>query len=73
MAERLESYEFSRRGRYPWGEWMDGSIWRCKRGEDFSATAKSFQGMVRLKAARNGKKVITRVEGDSVVFQFSNN
>lgn len=36
MAEKLDTYDFARRGpTHPWDEWTDGSIWKVKVGEDF--------------------------------------
>jgi hypothetical protein len=62
-----------RRGRpplYPWGEWADGSVWRIVRGEDFRIPAESMCSALRARAARSGRRVVTRVDGDAIDFQF---
>ena len=77
MAERLESFDFLPHGihgnrRYAWEEWLDGTVWKAKRGEDYVITTVSFQQRLRSKAAALGIKVrANRDEEDgSVVFQF---
>ncbi len=72
MAERLESFEFGKKGsgKYPWDKWMDGSIWVATRGVDFDVTAESFRQGVIKAGIRWGGNSRSHVEGDTVVFQF---
>ena len=30
------------RVRYPWGDWLDGSLWELQQGVDFSCKVHSF-------------------------------
>lgn len=74
MAEQLKSYEFTkssgRRSKYPWDEWLDGTIWRVKQGEDFDIDTKNFRNSVRAAAFKRGLGVHTEVEDDkTLVFQ----
>lgn len=52
MAKRLKKWpkkysshaqKNNRKHRYPWDEWMDGSIWEANRGEDFFTSVRQFQ------------------------------
>lgn len=73
MAERIKSYE-SRIGRppvYPWAEWMDGSAWRIKRGEDFEIEPALMAQAIRVHGRRNGVPASATVDGDAIEFQFS--
>ena len=76
MAEILEEFDFSLHqrgspGKYPWSEWMDGQIWKVKRGVDFEVSTLSFAGFLRGHAKRKGKTVKAARFGDYVVFQFA--
>ena len=73
MAEVLKEFTFPGRGKwspYPWDEWMDGRIWRVRRGVDFHSQSSSFRVTVQTQAFRHNRKVRTTVDGDCVVFQF---
>jgi hypothetical protein len=72
VAERISSLSPSRSGRplYPWAEWMDGSAWRIRRGEDFVPPALSMATTLRSQAHRRGVSVTVRLDGDTVEFQF---
>lgn len=72
MAERIPSFtiEKHRVAKYPWSEWMDGSIWRIKQGEDFESKAISMVGTMYGKAKRNGYKLSVAHNGTTVEFRF---
>ncbi len=71
MAERLDDFPFkSWTGKFPWDEWLDGSIWRLKRGEDFDITPAGFRAGMQYNANKRGGKVRTRREGENFVIQF---
>ena len=37
MAERTDIKELSKASKYPWGDWLDGSVWRLRQGDDFES------------------------------------
>jgi hypothetical protein len=73
MAERIDALG-PVRGRpqlYPWDEWMDGSAWRIRRGDDFLVSATSMAAQLRIRGNRLGVDVSARVvDEDTVEFQF---
>lgn len=73
MAERLESYDGfigGSHGSYP-AEWLDGSVWRLKRGEDFAVRVASLRGALHQRAKREGGGLKTRVpDEDTLIIQF---
>jgi hypothetical protein len=73
VAERLETYHFGPgpQPTYDWANWTDGGIWRLKRGEDFALTIKSFREYVYSYAKTHRLSVLTRVEDDCLVVQFT--
>lgn len=62
-----------RPGRYPWGEWTDGSTWRITRGADFDVSVDSMRSMLWSYAGRSGLDLATVVDGDSIEFRFQPN
>lgn len=74
MAEKLKDYDFSgcgRTGLYPFNEWADGSIYRLRRGEDFTISAKGMSSGLGKWARKNGYLATIHVESDeAVVFQM---
>jgi hypothetical protein len=56
---------------YPWKTWTDGRGHWVRRGMHFLKEAKAFRNMLLSAAKRRGLKVVTRVRGDAVWFQFS--
>jgi hypothetical protein len=74
MAEKLASFPKPERHgpseMYPWDEWLDGSIWKLVRGDDFTTKTKSFQYQVYAKAARRDVNVRVSVrDGNTLVIQ----
>ena len=72
MARRLkDDYNFGgTRGRhdlYPWDEWLDGSVWRIRRGEDFEVSIVAIRSAVHQAAARRGHKVETATEDEDTL------
>lgn len=71
MAKKVQDFDFSRSGsrptKYPWEEWLDGSIWRLEKGEDFDVDTESFRSSVGTAADRLGKVARTAVPEDGVV------
>jgi hypothetical protein len=73
MAEKLESFDFGghggRRATYPWGEWLDGSIWKLTLGVDFSGSLNSFRNNIYVTARRKGRGVRLRIVEGAIVLQ----
>jgi hypothetical protein len=76
MAERLESFRFfgKRTRKYPMAEWMDGSIWKLRRGEDFTCVPRYLIGRLKEEAKQHdyALNLANPVDGDMdvIVFQF---
>lgn len=68
MAERLNEFPGGNRtrggGKYPWDDWLDGSVWLLRRGEDFSTSILSFRATASTMAKRSGKKLRSRAVSD---------
>lgn len=75
MATRLERFEFGRgyQSKYPWHQWLDGSIWKVVQGEDFTCKTPSMWTTLTNKAKKTGMKLQARIVDDNhaVVFQFT--
>jgi hypothetical protein len=74
MARRLDSFPANSGARYPWDEWLDGSIWELVRGADFGAKTATFRANVQVQAKKRGGRARSRaltVDGsEAVVIQF---
>jgi hypothetical protein len=67
VVDRLP--KVSRPGRpptYPWNDWLDGRVWKLRRGEDFPSESRTFGNMAQACGARHGVKVETRTDGDVI-------
>jgi hypothetical protein len=75
VAERISNLTplRGRRSRYPWGEWMDGSAWRIRRGVDFEVSAESMAQHIRNRARDRGMSAHARLvdDGEAVEFQIT--
>lgn len=72
MAEKLDNYQFSRHphaSKYPWDEWLDGSVWKLTKGEDFDVEPDSMTVTIYTTAKKRGHKVRTSKGPDFVVLQ----
>lgn len=56
---------------YPWEKWTNGKPWSAKHGKDFTVLPAVFRRQVGNQARRRNMQVITRIKGNSVLFQFS--
>lgn len=64
-------FDWKRKNRkYPWDEWTDGQWREAEKGLDFDCTALSFATAVYHHARVSGKKAVTSVDGDFVLFQL---
>ena len=75
MARKLDEFPSLRsESRYPWGEWLDGSVWELEQGRDFSSKVPTFRANAQTQARKRGGKVRSRLfqNGDStrLVIQF---
>jgi hypothetical protein len=70
MGERIQVMQT--RAKYPWEEWMDGSMWEIEQGVDFSVDIPvvNFVNGMHAKARKKGKRVRTHVAGKKLQFQF---
>jgi hypothetical protein len=75
MARKLDQFPLSNAARYPWDEYLDGSVWELTRGEDFRCSVRSIQGAARAQANRRRGTVRMRTRRSEngrevVVMQF---
>jgi hypothetical protein len=76
MAEKLEEFPgggIPTRAKYPWGEWLDGSPWLLRKGEDYLTNTDSFRAVANKAARDRDKKLKTRTikddEGEGIAIQ----
>lgn len=68
MAEKISTYKFpGMRCKYDWDLWMNGSIYRLRKGEDFSVSVTSMRAMAYNVAAKRGLTLLSKVEDDSTL------
>lgn len=76
MAERIEGGAMpapqtgkrsTRRNKYPWDKWFDGSVWRLTRGQDFQVSLNAFRGAAGQAAKRHGIRVTTRKVAENTI------
>ena len=75
MGERIEGGAMpppqqgkrSRRNKYPWDKWFDGSVWRLTRGQDFQVSLDGFRGAAGQAAKRHGVRITTRKVADNTL------
>ncbi len=77
MARRLSEFPSDRRsgqGKYPWGEWTDGSVWEIRRGEDYYVATENMRVNLHMRADSLLRKVRTKkftgADTEGLVFQF---
>lgn len=75
MAERISNLTptVGRRSMYPWEQWMDGSAWRIRRGEDFDVSPETMAQHVRNTMRARGLEGHARLtpDGEGVELQVS--
>jgi hypothetical protein len=74
MARRLDTFPAASSARYPWDEWLDGSVWELVRGDDFHAKPTTFRSNAQTQAKRRGGRARTKAAEtggrEAVVLQF---
>jgi hypothetical protein len=74
MARRLDAFPAPTGTRYPWSEWLDGSVWELVRGADFDSKTATFRTNVQTQAKKRGgrarSKAVTADGREAVVIQF---
>jgi hypothetical protein len=62
MAKRLEVFpSFRSEPRYPWDEWLDGSVWELEQGRDFTSKVPTFRANAQTQARKRGGAIRTRL------------
>lgn len=74
MAKRLKEFPGGpTRGRYPWEEWLDGSVWQLRKDEDYSISTASMRAAASRAAKAAGKRLQSRItkddDGEGLVIQ----
>lgn len=76
MAEKLQEFDFKARAgrpdKYPWDEWLDGSVWKLTKADDFPGVkAETMRTAAQAAAQKRDLKVRTSVqdEGEAVIVQ----
>jgi hypothetical protein len=65
MPRKLKRFpEPKRRGKYPWEEWLDGSVWLLRHGEDYETSSASMRAIATSAAKTAGKRLRTQVTED---------
>jgi hypothetical protein len=62
MAERLKAFPGG--PRYDWDNWLDGTPWLLRKGEDYDIDTDSMRAAASRAAKQRKKKVRTRVIAD---------
>jgi hypothetical protein len=81
MAQRVERFpDLPSTSRYPWNEWLDGSVWELVAGQDFKGKTSGFRSVAITHAKKRNGMVRTRVlrardagEPDRLYLQFTPN
>lgn len=72
MAEQVTAFPIrTRASKYPWAEWLDGSIWRLEKEKDFANEAKAFRTIAFSSARRMECKLRTSIKeegGKEVIY-----
>lgn len=59
MAQRVEA--FPTQSKYPWGKWLDGSVWELVIGEDYKANPRTLRRVATAQAKKRDGTVRTRL------------
>src|SRR5690349_17590526 len=77
MARRLKSFPHDRypsSRRYPWAEWLYGSVWEIRRGEDYDVSTENMRVTLHVKADSRARRVRTKKvhdqNGEGLAFEF---
>lgn len=78
MAKRVKAFKNSDTDttprRYPWVEWMDGSIWEIRQGEDYDVPTENMRVNLHERGKRYAHVVKTEKftdgKGEGLRFQF---
>ena len=72
MAERVDRIPGSRAGgvpKYPWEEWLDGSLWKLIQGKDFECKPESMHSVAKTAARNRHVAVEVHQRGDRIYIQ----
>ena len=76
MAKKLNEFpggDIPTRAKYPWDEWLDGSPWLLRKGEDYLTNTDSFRAVANKAARDRARKLKTRTvkdkDGEGIAIQ----
>jgi len=72
MASRLREFpkdEKESEAQYPWGQWLDGSVWKITKDSDFHIGLGGFMYKVYSEASKRDLIVRVKLQDSSVVVQ----
>ena len=74
VPRKLKSFPArQRRTKYPWDQWLDGSVWELRKGSDYDIDTLSLRALAGKAAKRAGTRVRTKLirnnRGESLVIQ----
>jgi hypothetical protein len=62
MARKLSEFPKPvRRAKYPWDQWLDGSVWELQAGEDYDTTTASMRASASRAAKELGRDIKTQI------------
>lgn len=75
MAVRVEDFPdgtlAASNRKYPWEDWLDGSIWALTPGEDFQTSVKVMRQQFSSKASANNMRFRSSVANGVLYVQVS--
>jgi hypothetical protein len=76
VAKKLDEFpggDMPTKAKYPWDEWLDGSPWELRRGEDYMTNTPSFLATANKTARNRGKQLRSRTikddKGEGIAIQ----
>lgn len=63
----MATKQVSKRGKYPWKEWLNGESWTLTRGIDFQVSLSALRAAASQAAKREGCRVTTRKVNDTTI------
>ena len=54
----------SRRGKYPWEEWLDGQVRLLRKGEQYTTSTETMRAVASNAAKKAGKRLRSKVTKD---------
>lgn len=75
MARELKNYNWGKKEKkekvvYDWEAWTNGSTWKLVESKDYEVKTSTFRILLYKKAKELNMRVRTKIQDDSVIFQF---